>query len=47
MYIFVSKLCPFYSLRYLEKHGTDVVNEEPYVLYKASLQVLFFLFYTL
>ncbi|VDN54670.1 unnamed protein product [Dracunculus medinensis] len=25
-------------LRYLEKHGTDVVNEEPYVLYKASLQ---------
>ncbi|MFH4976876.1 hypothetical protein AB6A40_003585 [Gnathostoma spinigerum] len=25
-------------LKYLEKHGTDVSSDEPYVLYKASLQ---------
>ena len=28
-----------FSLKYLEKHGASVANEEPFVLYKASLQV--------
>lgn len=30
-----------FRLKYLERHGTEVAMEEPFLLYKASLQVSF------